>query len=165
MKSNDSGPEKATDRTALYVELPGDMAATDFKQLLAGRVRLENLYVERTTVRTDRGEEIVADGGESVCARCGAVSPPDEKAPPATCAEGSVDDPEHEWTDAETDVVHVVMSRKDRSPHPRLEGVYDNEPAAQAHKRDLAENSFQHSVVAWGVDVRGVQSEYAGGSQ
>jgi len=64
MKSNDSGPQKATDRTALYIELPGDMAATDFKQLLAGRVSdLESLYVERTTVRTDRGEEIVTDGG------------------------------------------------------------------------------------------------------
>lgn len=63
MKSNDSGPQKATDRCALYVELPGDMAATDFKQLLAGRVRLENLYVERTTVRTDRGDGIETDGG------------------------------------------------------------------------------------------------------
>jgi len=58
MKSNDSGPEKATDRTALYIELPGDMAATDFKQLLAGRVRLESLYVERTTVRTTRDGEV-----------------------------------------------------------------------------------------------------------
>jgi len=64
MKSNDSGPEKATDRTALYIELPGDMAATDFKQLLAGRVSdLESLYVERTTVRTDRGDGIETDGG------------------------------------------------------------------------------------------------------
>src|SRR6056297_2834906 len=54
------------DRTALYIELPGDMAATDFKQLLAGRVRLESLYVERTTVRTDRGDGIETDGGRAM---------------------------------------------------------------------------------------------------
>lgn len=59
--------------------------------------------------------------------------------------------------------VHVVMSRKDGSPHPFVEAVYDSKEAAEEHKRHLANNSFQHAVVAWGVHERAVQSEFTEG--
>lgn len=56
--------------------------------------------------------------------------------------------------------VYVVMSRKDASPHPFCEGVYDNEDAARAHEDDLADSL---DVVARDIECRTVESEYDGG--
>ena len=55
--------------------------------------------------------------------------------------------------------VWVVASRKEDSPHPYVEAVYDNEEAAREHKRELADNSFQHGVVAWDVFEQEVRGE------
>jgi hypothetical protein len=60
------------------------------------------------------------------------------------------------------DTVWVVRSRKEDCPHAFVEAVYDNEEAAMEHKRELGENSFQHGVVAWGVDKRTILGEYDG---
>lgn len=68
-------------------------------------------------------------------------------------------------TEQSSDTVYVVSSRKEDSPHPFVEAVYDNEGAAMEHKRDLGSNSFQHGVVAWGMDARTVQSEYCEGTE
>lgn len=59
--------------------------------------------------------------------------------------------------------VWVVLSRGEGSPHPEVEAVYDNEEAAKKHKRDLADNAFQHGVVAWGLADLEVRSEFEGG--
>lgn len=56
--------------------------------------------------------------------------------------------------------VWVVASRKMDSPHPSVEGVYDNEDAAREHKRELADNSFGHGVVAWDVFEQEVRGDY-----
>lgn len=56
--------------------------------------------------------------------------------------------------------VYVVASRKEDSPHPFVEAVYDNEKAAKAHHSELGENAFQHGVVAWEMHERTLLSEY-----
>lgn len=53
--------------------------------------------------------------------------------------------------------VYVVMSRKDGSPHPFCEAVYDNEEAARAHENGLADSL---DVVARDIGCRTVESEY-----
>jgi hypothetical protein len=55
--------------------------------------------------------------------------------------------------------VWVVASRRMDDPHPWVEAVYDSEEAAREHKRELADNSFQHGVVAWDVFERPVRGE------
>lgn len=55
--------------------------------------------------------------------------------------------------------VWIVASRKEDSPHPYVEAVYDNEEAANEHKRELANNSFRHGVVAWDVFEQQVMTE------
>jgi hypothetical protein len=55
--------------------------------------------------------------------------------------------------------VWVVSSRKDGSPHPFVEAVYDNQDAAREHKKELAEDSFKHNVVAWSVHERTLHTE------
>jgi hypothetical protein len=62
-------------------------------------------------------------------------------------------------SDSVEGTVWVVVSRGDGSPHPYVEAVYENESAAQAHKSELAENSFQHGVVAWGVFEQDIELE------
>jgi hypothetical protein len=82
----------------------------------------------------------------------------------STDASGSqmllVEPDEEETHDTET--VWVVRSRKEDCPHAFVEAVYDNEEAAMKHKRELGEKSFQHGVVAWGVDKRTIRGEYDG---
>lgn len=60
---------------------------------------------------------------------------------------------------------YVVASRKDGSPHPFVEAVYDNEQAAKAHLKELRDNAFQHGVVAWEMHTRTILSEYQENSQ
>lgn len=55
--------------------------------------------------------------------------------------------------------VWVVASRKMDSPHPYVEAVYDNEEDAREHKKNLADNSFGHGVVAWDVFERKVRGD------
>lgn len=57
--------------------------------------------------------------------------------------------------------VWVVASRKEDSPHPSVNAVYDNEDAAREHRRELANNSFQHGVIAWEVYERPVHTDTA----
>lgn len=61
--------------------------------------------------------------------------------------------------ESDTGTVWVVASRKEDLPHPYVEAVYDNEEAAKEHKNELAENSFQHGVVAWGIFDRSVDTD------
>ena len=62
-------------------------------------------------------------------------------------------------TETISETVWVVASRKEDSPHPYVEAVYDNEEAAREHKKKLANNSFKHGVVAWGVFERNIQTK------
>ncbi len=55
--------------------------------------------------------------------------------------------------------VWVVASRKMDDPHPNVEGVYDNEDAAKNHMKELRQNSFQHSVVAFDMFEQPVRGE------
>jgi len=70
--------------------------------------------------------------------------------------------PEQTITETETEpaTVYIVASRKEDSPHPYVEGVYDAEEAAQEHKRELSNNTLQHGVVAWSVFERPVNTEF-----
>jgi len=72
------------------------------------------------------------------------------------------DSPIRTHTRAETtpDTVWVVTACREDSPHAFVEGVYETERAAQAHRDELADNSFQHGVVAWSVHKRPVREGY-----
>jgi len=65
MNSNDSGPEKATDRTALYVELPRGVSAASVQELLTEGIGTDEICVEQTAVRNadrrSRAEELVSE--------------------------------------------------------------------------------------------------------
>ena len=54
-------------------------------------------------------------------------------------------------TDSLSGTVFVVTCRRDGDPHCHVEAVYDNEDAAEAHKRDIADDSFGYGAIAWGV--------------
>lgn len=64
-------------------------------------------------------------------------------------------------TETETvpSTVWIVASRKEDSPHPYVEAVYDNEDAAREHEKELTNHSFQHGVVAWRVFERSVEPD------
>jgi len=59
--------------------------------------------------------------------------------------------------------VWVVTVRKDGDPHSHVEAVYAGEDAANAHKKYIADNSFQVGAIAWGVHERELQAAFNGG--
>lgn len=67
---------------------------------LVGRIKQAGFLEAAEKINEVRDTANFAHGmkqPKQVCVRCHAVSPVGEYAPPGQCAEGSSDDPEHDW--------------------------------------------------------------------
>lgn len=116
------------------------------------------LFVDELRVNTDYGEDTEVVRACPSCAR--------EHVEPESIDEADT------WTrmkpadryvgeEPEPETVYVVAVRYDGSPHPGVEGVYDNEEAADEHMQYLREKSFQEAVVAWEKIEQTVESRMA----
>lgn len=54
--------------------------------------------------------------------------------------------------------VHIVLGNYADDPHPHVEGVYNNEDAAEAHKNAIGNALTISGPVAWGVETQEVKS-------
>ena len=85
---------------------------------------------------TDTGTTPIADEGQTHLVE------PEETEPPSS------------------DNVFVVVSVYDGSPHPRVEGVYSNREAAEAHRDACASITEPPHPVAWELRETPVADEY-----